>query len=112
MSWNNNVYPGILKSASGSNAVKIPVPQLAVIMIHFPQCMRMQMPHVFCSNTARQLTDYLSDQLTRLSDASPSQYALSSRSGRKPFLQLQVAPASKLTQAEFSVQMLSSAQKS
>lgn len=53
MSWNNNVYPGILKSASGSNAVKIPVPQLVVIMIHFPQCMRMQMPHVFCSNMAR-----------------------------------------------------------
>lgn len=53
MSWNHNVYPGILKSAGGSNALKTPVPQLAVITIHFPQCMRMEMPHVFCSNTAR-----------------------------------------------------------
>lgn len=38
MSWNNNVYRGILKSASGSNAVKIPVPQLAVIMIIACKC--------------------------------------------------------------------------
>lgn len=26
MSWNNNVYPGILKSAGGSNAVKFLFP--------------------------------------------------------------------------------------
>lgn len=94
MSWNNNAYAGILRPAGGSQCSN-----------HdgFPRRLHRQVWHVFCSKGL---------SADRLIDGSPSQQALSSRSGRKPFLQLQLAPASKFTQAEFSVQVFSSAQKS